>query len=200
MDDVAGGVFHQDFARLQAVALQTFGGGSVVVFNSLIDELKFFNGCGGGVVVYQTCRQGELVGTIFAFVHRSFVQRRGIPPVENNLVIQGNVNEMSVALAYDGDRGVVAGRADALDVELVARVFHTDGNTRGIVGKPCLAFLHFIGGECQHLKPPPRIARDHSQCHRYGEAYHARAGNTDTHGILEHILAEQDFYLFRLFA
>ena len=97
MDDVAGGVFHQDFARLQAVALQTFSGGSIVVFYSLIDELKLFNRCGGGVVVYQTCRQGELVGTILAFMHRSFGQRRGIPPVENDLVVQGDVNQTAFA-------------------------------------------------------------------------------------------------------
>ena len=198
MDDVACGVLHKDFAGIESVAFKAFGGGGIVVFNSLFDELEFFNGSCGGIVVDHTGRELELVGSGGFVLREGFKVGRGGGGIAEDVAIAGNEDEMGVALADDGRGSVAAGSADAFNVEFLALFLDTDGNPRSIVGKPCLAFLDLVGGECEHFESPTGVTRDNGEGDGDGEAYHACARDADTHGIFEHVLAEENVDVFRL--
>ena len=173
----------QHFAQAVSVvgAEGGFGGGFVEA-GGLEDEADFVQRGGLGEVVDGAQGQGGGVGFGLGV--------GGGGAVEQDLSVALDALEAGVSAADDGRGLVVARAAGGFDVQLLVDVFF-QGDADALLVDELLAFVHGLGRAVfEHLQLVVRPPDEGAQGDGDGQAYHARAGDADAHGVLQNVGAE----------
>ena len=195
MHHVAARLFHQYLSRMQAHALEAALRRGVIVDHCLLQEGQFLKRRRGGKVVHHACRQLQPLLVILAgVVVIVLLLEEALLVIQQHLVVPLQKDEVGVPLGDDRHRAVKDPCCPTFrltfNIQLVAGVLDTDVNDVGMVGQPTLGVVDLLLGHRQHLQAALRVAMHDSHGHRYRQPYHAGAGDADTHGVLEDILAQ----------
>ena len=183
---------HRLAQAMTIIALDRLLGSLHIIFLGLEDERDFIKRSGGSKLIDH--REIELDIII------SLITLRSIPLIEDHITIALHIHEVGMRTGDDGCGLCIICIAAHLDIEFIhISLLQLDVDV-GILDK-LLALLQTVGSQIlEHLEFILRLSDESTE--RYGDrqAYHTRARNTYTHGILEHVRTQEHLDTLRALA